>query len=74
MNRTEKILLVTLLLVTVSLICIILFYPPAKDRCMKAAKNEDWCVGSLHSDKDGSCLSDPSLSECYLEKKKNSNL
>lgn len=59
MNSKELILLFTLLVVTACLTCIILFYPPTKARCMKAAKKEDWCVASLPSSEDGSCLPDP---------------
>lgn len=59
MKSIETILLITLIVVTSFLLCINLFYPPTKDRCMKAAKNEDWCVASVPSNKDGSCLPYP---------------
>jgi len=56
MNSRETILLFTLFVVTASLICIILFYPPTKDRCMKAAKKKDWCIASLPASEDGYCV------------------
>ena len=52
-------LVIGLVLLIIALVCVVVFYPVGKDRCMKSAKNSKddsaWCITTTKPTDDGSC-------------------